>query len=371
MRKGRGRLWIGGILVIVVLGLFLLWLRLPREHLLLEKSVRSISLLQPIPTGLPPVYRLGQFSTAIYPIFWIDARSAIRFRVKSVTPNIPEGYEAEQYDADSRDWKPLQTLNTKFFSLIREMTWTQAQGHSGEQPPVLFLFDGGLSPDGRKFLWFSCSTAGKIRSFSLDGSQAASIQISMVNPRPGYRQFAWMPDEHGWVYLDSNRLCVHLLEGSPHTLRFPLSTGHRDRFLVGVTDHNTVLTSNDQRIYETDLNGAFVEREIPVPKIVREGLLEADIILSPDGKRLAFMTVPSFQTPPGPDFVQPIWKLFGVAPQSDIRLWTYDLQQRSLHEIGGMSVRQGIVAPDHLDWTSDGKYISFMYRNTSYLVSAH
>jgi hypothetical protein len=109
-------------------------------------------------------------------------------------------------------------------------------------------------------------------------------------------------------------------------------------------------------------------RRIPIPA-GRKAVPLLPPVLSPDGERIAwFISVP--RTPLGWPATQRFWAPFKTAPSVQIGLWTTRLDGSDPNEIGVFTRRDPDDRPSLLQWTPDGRNLSFRYQGALFFVPA-
>ena len=256
-----------------------------------------------------------------------------------------------------------------------------------------------VSPDGRTLL-FGCSddvTGGVAYDLcGLDGTGLTRIPFGAMG-----NDAAWLPDGRGWAYLDWDGhapLVVNRL-GSPREQRLPLSGTPEAIERVADRGHLAVLGFRADGhalvwTYPPSDKGSVQSAEAPamladfavapgatihlVPVSLPQGVDNPELLLSPRGDRLAWLTRrPTPSRWPRP--LQPLLRLLGVKiPSSQTQeVWVSDSEGRGWRLVGGLTTSDdaGDLAMSDdagevrlTQWTGDERTLTFEHHGALYAV---
>lgn len=157
---------------------------------------------------------------------------------------------------------------------------------------------------------------------------------------------------------------------------------HSDAVLIGVTPDHRLLTSSETRFrnyLQTDYYLTNLDRpDEPERKLalLRPQDRPYETALSPDGTRIA-ACVHYITVVPGPPWFKTAAERLGVKPQRLAAIWVCRMDGTDGHEIGYIPTKANDPYsltrdenPHALQWTPDGKHLSYVYHHLLYTVGA-
>jgi hypothetical protein len=304
-------------------------------------TIAMVPRLRPI---LPKAIPVTQIPSS-YPFYWwLSDGEVLLFRLSEHQEVIPMRY---------------QTATRKETLLVALRTfWRQ---HPGKPETVQ------VSPDGKWLLWKDMQ--GKTQVASLDGTHHFSVSSQPTGLN------RWLSDSHHWVELVpagdvfsyANIRSIdkpYAPKSKPLFPPFPSTPeqANIDRIALADDEHILVHYWNEApgKLHPSRVIAAtFTPNPLFRGKFSfttpRTDYEYGDILFAPQTKRLAWVL----------EFYQP------YPPYSYTGFWTKELSQIGIKEIGytiafGSKHRS---KPQNVQWTPDGKHLSFVYRDTLWKVS--
>ncbi len=262
----------------------------------------------------------------------------------------------------------------------------------------LFLTTGAdpdgiqVAPDGQYVLWNGYHAEdGRIVGARIDGGE-------FFRGPNGLRGFArWLGDSRHWfelgmkvsVFADA-RICSIAAGGSSARINIraahPINNsssyggneivrgiqGSCDRILTNDWSYRAITTSTRVSISELNLASGFSPTRTYSVQIP-QGRYACDVITAPRGDQIAWKF--AFENHEGVIDVLSRWLPRFRAPCQTVALYVSSVNGSNMHDLGRMesidnkSDEVFMREPDYIKWTPDGKHLSFIYRDSLYLVS--
>lgn len=257
----------------------------------------------------------------------------------------------------------------------------------GFKPGYTLALGDGFTDDGRfhnivfcylspNTQWLVCPDVGPgdWKAYSLDGKR--SVEWTGM---PDWRPPLWTSD-HTFYVLPGNgspgSVAYHcdVNQGGP-AARIPL--GRKvDSFFVGVLP--------DKRLMFMPYDGGRVMLDVDYTAVridsrnveLRNGKLRLPCHaaietaeFSPDGRRVAW-TLFCDRRPRGPSWYRRLMRWMGRPDVNTWELWTSDFEGKHWNQVGIIGDSGNSDLPYALQWTSDGRRLSFLIRKTLYVVDA-
>lgn len=282
----------------------------------------------------------------------------------------PNDFHPVLIDSRSGTQNDLKAFNTRL---------TQIRRTRGR---ILYAYTMRLSPDGKWVVWMERGL--RWVALSLDGIHAVSSDNGPGLATGGIPELVWMPDSRHFTALtDYSGYTLHIysLDAPSHPQErqlppFPSEWIPKVNFflrLIGFPSAGRALCDligdDEQGIPNTDFYNVPIDGKtadsrhytIPIPKEVRINGIDA-LELSPQGDRL-------------------VWcyrylHYFNNGYSNRQEIWVSDVDGSHVHEIGfhemtrieGQQAMSDILIA--LQWTPDGKRLSFLYKDALWTVPA-
>jgi dipeptidyl aminopeptidase/acylaminoacyl peptidase len=253
------------------------------------------------------------------------------------------------------------------------------------QPPLRQRFIGGeddcrVSPDGKWAIIVASESYQVVslvdsRHFCVAGSEDREHVFIDYSPYVLYSKAAWLPNSAAWAELCSvHGTALHIVtrDVSGRVLKDTLlDTRIADPVMLGITpDDHAIIWDEGSQLVDVGLdNVAASARTISLTTPPEGNLL--DVVLSPDGKRLAWRTHIRPKHTDVPSWLE--WtpeKIQGsMQPPGTHIVWVSNLDGTDMREIGRQTVSEiEMASSDNNDrtfssfrWMPDGKRLSFKY----------
>lgn len=305
-------------------------------------TVIMIPRLRPL---LPQAAQVVQISST-YPFYWwLSEEELLLFRISENQGDIVP----MRYQIDSRKMTPLPAL---------QALWHRFSGN----PETV-----QVAPDGKWLLWKD--TKGATHIASLDGLHHFSIPSQQASLN------RWLSDSRHWVelvpagdiYSFANIYSIdkpHDKISKPLFPPFPSTPDLANIHRITLADDEHILVHYwNEAPGKLDPSRIIAATFTPNPLFrgkfsfttPRTDYEKGDILFAPQTKRLAWVL----------EFYQP------YPPYSYTGFWTKELSKVGVKEIGYLVAFGGKhrSKPQNVQWTPDGKHLSFIYRDTLWRVS--
>jgi hypothetical protein len=322
---------------------------------------------------------------------------------EDVRPNLNDDIMAGRTTARTRDYRVVTidsgtAAKTILSAFTLSSSWRADDGKIYPYDLDYWTDDAGrISSDGRWTIWV------EMHRYHIVGSNGrhfivanpASRLFHHVDYMPYFinSKVAWMAGRDEWAEVRNDsagvpHIKVHSVDGkvlreaalgllkamSAHDVAYPVMLG------VTPSNHALIWDEND-KLVDIDLMSPTLPQRVLTLRKPAEGEL-LDVILSPDGKRLALRTHVNpkhFVFPSWLGWVPPLLQ-DSVQPLGTHIVWTSDLDGSHLREVGRETlsedplIRSSAYNSDRtfssFRWLPDGKRLSFMYDEKLWTVSA-
>ncbi len=373
-----------GVLLAVAAGVLLLWLLMPADHNLFARArvvePREDFIYPAIPGRPGPPLRLR----GDWPYCWVTPRLLLTLHYG---PTSIMTFKPRLVD--------LPTGRHLVASHLAELggVYSDSIAFSGTRPPrVETSFTCRPSPDGAWILVPRCLFAG-------GRGRSVCAAVRADDSRQVEWRIPFAPSESVWL-RDGRRCAVLGLRGS-EGLSLAVCDLNRPEWstihafdegagpewnstsggfpaLAGTLADGSVLAIRWSEPFQGEVSSARfnpdteVERPHKAPIRVPAGSGALPLlppVLSPAGDRIAWF-VGIVRTPVGWPATRAFWTLCRQAPATQVALWTTRPDGGDPREIGVYTSTDEFDRPSLLQWTSDGRSLSFRHQGTLYKVQA-
>jgi hypothetical protein len=260
---------------------------------------------------------------------------------------------------------------TEAVSPIRDFKSNQTNFGPGEM-------EFAISPDRRSLVWIGSS----YELLPLGSSQQYHFghPTATLNGTSGFIPgVAWLPDSSGWLEIRgaiaASTLVGHKLSGST-SFSATLPPGLGMQRILGVTPNGEAIISRQRGAVVDGFLAIDVAARPPRVRNLNVKLPPSDdvedIVLSPQGDRLAWMTCN------WSDFQSVVSEMLSSLSGNGLRgrtasyaIWVSRLDGSEMRQLGSERCRHyGDLRPECVRWLPDGKSVSFVVNNGLYVVRA-